>query len=919
MKRHRLRFAAIPAVLWVLAVLAASTFAVSTFAAPRQQPSGGAVSTLADCSAKTGRVAVTFLIDESASLRDTDPDNRRVDAVKAALTSLAQVADRTASTAVPVRVDVSMLGFGVGTTEIVPWTTIDSSRLPDLLSASEQFATRNSEIDTDYAAALSGASNELAHLPSPDVTACTAILWFTDGHYDIQARSTGETKPYAPNIALHNQADADALRAAGIQFLCQDGGLVDSLRGGGTQIFAVALSSPSAPIAPEDQDFLQAVAEGTAGSQRCGAARAPGAAPVGEYLGAGDVSQLISGFFDVVGNLAGGTALESASGLTVCARQACEAGTHQFTVDPGFVALSALAVSSVPAQVELRSAEPSSTPLVVSPVDPGGQSALGAATVRWTRVAPGALLLDVTLPGEQGAWNGAWSVGFVDPSGQLTGTGSLELFAFGDVEPFINPVQFRAGDTNTFTVVLRHRDGSGVDVTRYQSIELEAAIVDPATGKRTPVELGPPDATGTRTGTWEAPSTDFPAKIDITVTARATTTSGVALTAVTRSLSTDVLPPSAYPTVQPTALRFDTITGTKTQQAVLTVTGGDTAAGCVWFDGSQLLHGPSDAGNIRVEVDPPAVDQATCLRVDSLERRELRVRITPSHTAAGRVDGTLRFVLISDANPAQLRLAVAFEAPLEKVLDTGKAIAIWLVLMAIGLAIPVVFMWLLSALTATFEPPSSLMVARIPITITASDHVYRTGGAIDDGLTIAGSEFEPLEGEGRTRAFDVPSGSHAGSGAPDVLHFRSRPPRNPFARAIGEVAVDEGAVASVPGPNVGKDGSAAPVPFGLAGAAVVLVSGEALDTAPVALGATIAMALGQDAGSLYPDEPAAEAGAEPGGSGSSSFGRRPDLEATLLAFAPAGELPRYTAHFDRYRGAIAAAVDRLYELHRSRR
>src|SRR4051812_144749 len=68
-------------------------------------PSSGALGHLADCSAKTGRLDVLFLVDESASLRRTDPNAQRVQAVQTALTGLAQLSDRTAGSETPVKVD----------------------------------------------------------------------------------------------------------------------------------------------------------------------------------------------------------------------------------------------------------------------------------------------------------------------------------------------------------------------------------------------------------------------------------------------------------------------------------------------------------------------------------------------------------------------------------------------------------------------------------------------------------------------------------------------------------------------------------------------------------------------------------------------------------------------------------------------
>lgn len=139
----------------------------------------------------------------------------------------------------------------------------------------DRFAERDGQIDTDYVAALLAARNELARVADPATPggACTAILWFTDGEYDIEARATGETKPYAPDLPLTGPEAVTALEERGRDLLCRDGGLVDALRGEGTEILAVALSSD---IPPPDRDCLRAVAEGEAEGLRCEVARPAG-------------------------------------------------------------------------------------------------------------------------------------------------------------------------------------------------------------------------------------------------------------------------------------------------------------------------------------------------------------------------------------------------------------------------------------------------------------------------------------------------------------------------------------------------------------------------------------------------------------------------------------------------------------------
>jgi hypothetical protein len=615
------------------------------------------------------------------------------------------------------------------------------------------------------------------------------------------------------------------------------------------------------------------------------------------------VTQLIAGFFGVVGDLAGGTPLAGADALPACPIQACEVGTASFTVDAGVVSISLLALRSSSAiEIELRSPEAPAAVVAITGQDPGasqGDAALGSATVHWTKAAQNGVLVDITFPSEQGPWDGAWSMTFVDRAGTVpAGTGTVRLYAFGDLRPVIDPAPFRAGEANVISVSLQHRDGRAVNEAIFAGVQVDAVVVDPRTNTREPVVLGAPDGGGVRTGSWPAPETDFPATVTVEVTARPTTASGLALAPVMESVAIAVLPPGAYPSLQPTRLLLDAITGDDSGTAIITVRGGATAGGCVWFEGSQVSQAPEDAGEMVVDVEPRAVDRGTCLHVGAGQQAQLTVSIRPSASASGRAAGSLTIVLLSDADATELRTSVGWEVPLHRPLDTDRRLLIAAVLTAIGILVPLAFMWVLNFVMATFEPLSGVMVARVPAVVTTSDRVYRKGRAIVDGLCVAPEEFAPLRGNGRTRRFSVQG-----------LQFRSRVPRLPFAAASGQVSTAAGVVGSLPPATVGRRTDSAPVPFGLAGAAVVVLSDESIGRAPVALDATIAMALGERR------EEASEAGT----GFDSSFGRRPDLEADLIVFAPASELDQYTSHFDRHRDAVAAVVDSLYEKRRRER
>lgn len=878
----RLRQSRALGLLVLLVVFLAAPGVAAATPVQAQAASTDAVSSLADCSARTGHVSIVFLVDESASLQKTDPDNRRVEGIQAALHGLANTTERTAGTAQPVSVDVALVGFGAGTTEVQGWTPLDNAHLGGLLDTAGQFASRNQAIDTDYAAAIIGAKDQLSRAPHGND--CTAVLWFTDGEYDIEPRSTGETKSYAPDIPLSGAESAARLEDAGKEHLCKPGGLIDALRTDRTEVLAVALSTD---ISPENQQFLQAVAEGSSGGATCGSPRPPGSPPAGAYLNTQEVSGLISRFFDLVNRLAGGTVVPTQEQMSVCPLAPCEAGTQKFPVDPGIRSFNLLALANAPGiTVQLASAESGSVPLTVAPNGGSGDAVLGAAKVHWTWVAEDALLLDVTLPADQGPWNGQWSATFIDVGGTApNAVANAKIFVFGDIEPAIQVSDFRAGEAGTVGVGIEHRQGTPVDESLFDRVDVEASVTDPRTGARERLQLSDATAEGGRTATWRPPTPDFPAEVNVSATTRITTASGLALTPSTRTVAAKVLPPSSYPAVEPGSIRFEAVTGTSAQSASLVVRGGDRSGGCAWFEGAQVGQAPSDAGVVTVRPESGGTDAATCIHVDPGQSTTVRIVAVPTSAANGIASGSLPIALRSDTNPEVLRTAVTWSVPLQKPLDTGKAIGVTAVLMAIGLLLPLLLMWLVNWLTAKYDPMSTLKVARIPVTVSPTGTISRRDTG-ESGIAVKLTDFHGLDGTSQ-RSFSA-----------EGIEFTSQVSLSPFAAPTGMASAAGYGVGSLPPARVGGTLGRAPVPFGLAGSAVVLVPEPELERAQQAAEALVVGALGPTT-------------IERSDAGGNPAGRRPAIDADIVVFAPSTALRSYLSHFDGQRSSIVALVDTL--------
>lgn len=161
-----------------------------------QAPTPAAPSTTTDCSE---RVDVLLLIDESASLDQTDPENQRVVAGEILVRSLAASASASGGL-----VDLTIAGFASGVEEagqaVLPQDT-DAA-----VAVVGSFADRRGGRNTDYVLALRYAADYFAARPDLP-TECKRLVWFTDGAYSIDDVT-------APGIATYTaSADAAAIEA----------------------------------------------------------------------------------------------------------------------------------------------------------------------------------------------------------------------------------------------------------------------------------------------------------------------------------------------------------------------------------------------------------------------------------------------------------------------------------------------------------------------------------------------------------------------------------------------------------------------------------------------------------------------------------------------------------------------------------
>jgi hypothetical protein len=802
-----------------LLVLAAP-LAGAAGAAPGQDPQGAAPKTpspdaaildLVGCVQGSGRLEVLMLIDESASLKVTDPDNRRVDAAQAALDSLLSLAAESGSGGP--KVDVALAAFSNAYRSVTPWTAVGPDTTATLRASIERFRRRNRGTDTDFVNALTGARESLAD-QSALVTAnggrspCKAVLLFTDGQYDIAVRDAksakrlGRTKRYAPGVPLTNEANVRKVEAAGREELCRDDGLADGVRRDEITLLTVALSGRLPAAA---QRLLAAASAGIADGTTCGK---PTFVPPGAYLPAAGVDALIAKFDEVATRIAGGTLLPG-GGLKICGADPCPTGSRTVVVDPSVRRVRFLALAAKPGMVV-----DVATPTTNVRLSSAGSARLGAAKVTTRSVAGRGFTVDIDRPAGAEGWTGTWTISLLSPSGALTGQpATLQVYVFSEIGVAFGKLpQVVRGKAATFTATLSAPKG----VKPASLIKGSSAVLrldDPIGGESVSVPLtgGP---VGPYTGTFTAPASYTSISYDASIELRATTKDGAQL--VSRSAPQSILVRRPGNSVQfaPALLQMASLTGTGETTADLILLGGPKA-GCVWF-GRSKATAPPEAGEMTVTYDGrPAGSEATCIKVPANKSLTIPVAVSPDGRATGSVRGTLEVHEKVTGNAATVT-SLPYRFDLARGVDEAQRLVLAAAFLAGGLLFPMLLLLLLNAVSARFQTLDAVQGASLPVQVTGTT-IFRLDEGRPKPFDLYASDFRSLSGAGHARRF-----------AFGGIEFRARASRNPFGGTTA-LAAPEGGAEKLKG----RVGSKVELDPGLAGSWVFLLDPDRTRTGVV--------------------------------------------------------------------------------------
>lgn len=746
-----------------------------------------------------------LLIDESGSLRSSDPAGARIDAATYLLDQLGTSTERAG-----IRLDVRVAGFATEFTPATDWTTLDAASLPTLTASVEAFRDRSNGFDTDYWTALEGARRALGERASNDTEAgrCQAIAWFSDGKLDIEPRDTedkqdrfGTSRPYVEGAQITSEAAALTAEQAATTSLCRGGGLADQIRSADVVTFAVGLAAGGASAA--DFELMRSIATGVpGGAGPCGDDIEP--AP-GSFTLASDFDDLLFAFDKI---LPSDITLDR--GICAVTPDACTE-RHEFVLDDSINGVHILGSVDRPGiSAQLIGPDGSARPMDVMTIGQTTRLNVGGVALEYSWLTPRSLEIDLDNSSRSASgWAGVWALVFVDPTSSApTGMSRSSIRIWPDLVPaWLNntdePLN-SGGPVPGIRLGLTRTDGIAIDPStlRGQAILSAELVASDGTQSTIADELDKTElATPLTLDLTDVP----PGQATLRLTLNLTTAPaappgggpempGTALAPQQVDVPVTVAPPLGFPALAG-RIDFGIVTfggagGTAELSAPLAITG----PGCVWLDaGAPLRVGtvPDGVSSVAITADG-ATAGSSCVVVEEGQRGELILRLDLDGAGNGTLSGTVPVSIAPVGELTEARTVdVPFVADLRKTLATTTFLAALIAALILGPGIPLGLLFLVKWLTARI-PEAGLSARRISITIDG-------GRVLRDGATFALRHDDfvhlvPIRAGG-DRRLDV-----------EGIVLRTRTGWSPFG--VGHVSVE------VPGGGMAGVSSTDPAPHG---------------------------------------------------------------------------------------------------------
>lgn len=667
---------------WVLAlVLYAGTLSVIVISAPTANaiPSiDGAFEDLGRCLQSQGKnkvLDVFYLIDESGSLRDTDPEGARADILSSSLQQLASFRN-------DVTVNYSVAFFAQSYGVWQPWRSVNKGGIvPESARLNTEVRKRNQGRYTDWLQGINGAINEL-NAQHERTNGCSTLIWLTDG--GIQLSTSDKT--------------VDA-----VEQLCEN--RFDVLRKNGVTVLGILLKNDVALATftkqqQEDQAFFMSLMEPlvtgkgvlTDGTEvECGTFPIPKNYHQGALFVASDPKDLAYEFLKLPPRIEGCAAVNRfASG--------------EFEVEPG---ISEFQIVTTAQDWSL--------------IDPNGKSL--SATSRELRIFETAGAAQIKK-GTNNSARGSW---------EFKGSGGeSNLYYCSGLDIRIDPgTEFISGKVGLLSgKVVSQTTGLPADLTKYDpdhpiTIEL---ITGGKSGPKREAEQRDPASFLLKNFTPGSDSTE--AEVRITLFLK--TKGGIPLAPVSMSQKIDVRLLSNYPTLKNEPIELSTLESMENPATGSVVfKGPERADGKVCIDNNTkpvvIQDKFSRADGYKVST--AGVDVDGCMPIRQGEESSLQLTVSNPVTDPSDVILGLPISYYSEAEPGKsftLNAQVNFKTKPPG--DTW----LWIIILTIlGIALPLGLIYLMLWWATRIAYGRQLQRAEYPIAITTEGRITnRDGGSI---------------------------------------------------------------------------------------------------------------------------------------------------------------------------------------------
>ncbi|MFB7251560.1 hypothetical protein [Microbacterium sp. NPDC056234] len=668
-----------------------------------------AIADLRACLASQSTLNVYYLIDSSTSLRradgggaGSDPDMVRAQILGNSLSQLGALGD-------DITVNWGAGFFATDYSEAIDWQGYDAGS-PDKLAAAIE--NKRPEGYTNWPDALAGAQRQLADQQST-APGCQMLIWLTDGALDIKAPDGQQTEDFdALNAMCGAVLDDRGAQPSGY-------GVFNSFRQSGVVVVGALLAVGA--DAADASGTMQTLVEGGApgADPVCGQQPMPDTFVHGAFVNADAPDALSLVFLQLGAQVAGGfpQPFDEDGGFWI------DQGVSRFRV-------------IVSGDWTLNPPEGSDLPAVSS-------DAADAAEWATVQTDVGVSIIEVAVDDEA---EGRWRL-----EAENRTTSSLYLFSDLGIEfDDINEIEMSADGSfaAALSATVRDIDGEAVDLGGFGEAAFSASYL--SEGKRTAL----PEATVDQdTGRITIPlpadvnlaSIDVSASIDPLRTAEHDLPLAPVTTQKTITLTLGADFPHAV-TDPPT--RLSDLEGADGRaEGVITIVGpSQNGAGtaCVAADRTTIASDAGDRGDTW-RWSFAGLDENGCVAVP--ENGEVQIPVAATNEIAADSDvAAMVPITFASANGEAVEQNVPVEFRSTHPVNTAAVLLLALALLAVGLLLPLLVLWVLNWLTTRIDVPKSTQRAAFPIEIGTSA-VHITAPTQGTALSDAFAYRSPSDGE----------------------------------------------------------------------------------------------------------------------------------------------------------------------------